>query len=142
MLWFINKTDSALETYGDFPSLIGLLIPMDVRCSDIFLFVILLCLLCEVFGKVFQPRSTNTKIFSAVPQEQKIDFDLFEYKYIEVSSLLRSQFIVHYFLIKPKFSTCSILPTIFENFFFSQLLSENYEIKKPKRVKANFFDYD
>ena len=40
MLWFINKTDSALETHGDFPSLIGLLIPMDDRCSDIFLFVV------------------------------------------------------------------------------------------------------
>ena len=49
ILWSIKKTDSALETNGDFPSLIGLLIPMDVRCSDIFLFVILLCLLCDVW---------------------------------------------------------------------------------------------
>ena len=93
----------------------------------------------DVRQSVLTTFNKHQDFFLRFLKEWKIDFDLFEHKYIEVSSLLKSQFIVYYFLIKPKFSTCSILPTIFENFFFSQLLSENYEIKKPKRVKANFF---
>ena len=75
------------------------------------------------------------RFFLRFLKERKIDLDLFEHKYIEVSSLLRSQFIVHYFLIKPKFSTCSILPTIFEIFFFFQLLCRHDQWSLSNKMK-------
>ena len=91
--------------------------------------------------KCFNHVQQTPRFFPRFLKSKKSILIYLNTKYIEVSNLLRSQLIVCYFLIKLKFYTCSILPTIFENFLFSLLLSENYEIKKPKRVKANFFDY-